>query len=147
MIKEERIKKAKVHVKTTWEGGVKTTSLMRGFEIVADAPKWKYGTNSAPAPGEIFLASIGACFTSTFTKCAQDVGAILYDVFLDIKANITQEINGKERITNIEYELKAYSEEKFKKKLQNCYETAKDICPLLNVINCEVKTNYIFEKG
>jgi uncharacterized OsmC-like protein len=140
------IKEVKAHVKTTWEGGIKTTSLMRGFEIVADGPKWKYGTNSAPAPGEIFIASIGACFTSTFTKCAQECRAILDAVYTDVRATIDHELNGKERIKGIEMELKAYAEEKFKEELQKCFEKSKNRCPLINAVKCDMEITYSFVK-
>ncbi len=142
----DEIKEVKAHVKTLWEGGVKTTSLIRGFEVVADAPKWKYGTNSAPAPGEIFLASIGACFTSTFTKCAQECGAILDGVITDVRGIIDHEKSGKETITKIEMELKVHAEDKYKEELQKCFEKAKSICPLINVVNCDMEITYLFVK-
>ncbi|UCE75113.1 MAG: OsmC family protein [Methanomassiliicoccales archaeon] len=142
----DEIKVVKAHVKINWEGGIKTTSLMRGFEVVADGPKWKFGTNSAPAPGEIFLASIGACFTATFTKCAQESMTILNGVYTDVRATIDHEMSGKERLNSIEMELTACAEEKFKKELQKCFEKAKTRCPLTNAVKCEMEIAYKFKK-
>jgi organic hydroperoxide reductase OsmC/OhrA len=142
----EVIKTLKPHIKIFWEGGIKTTSLMRGFEIVADGPKWKYGTNSAPAPGEVFLASIGACFTTTFTKCAQENRAILDAVYSDVRSTMTHEKSGKERILEIEIVLKAHAEEEYKEVLQNCFEEAKSRCPLINAVKCDIQLKYEFAK-
>jgi organic hydroperoxide reductase OsmC/OhrA len=141
----DEIKEVKAHVKTMWEGGIKTTSLMRGFEIVSDAPKWKWGTNSAPAPGEIFLASIGACFTSTFTKCAQESKLILGAVTTDVRAEIDHEMEGgRERFIKIEMELKAHASENYKEELQKCFDEAKERCPLANIVNCDMDIRYEF---
>lgn len=135
-----------VHIKTNWEGGIKTTSLMRGFEIVADAPKWKYGTNSAPAPGEIFLASISACFTSTFTRCAQEDRLILDAVYTDIYGHITHEYTGREKIDKIEMNLKAYADEKYRDSLQSCFDEARTRCPLTNAVKCDIEIKFTFVK-
>lgn len=146
MINEEEIRKVKAHVKVIWEGGVKTTSLIRGFEIVADAPKWKFGTNSAPAPGEIFLTSIAACFTATFSKCAQELGTMLDAIYTDIRAEIDHEMSGRERIKRIEMELTAHAVERYKEELQTCYEKSKDRCPLTNLVKCDMAISYKFMK-
>jgi uncharacterized OsmC-like protein len=143
---DEEIRKVKAHIKTFWEGGVKTTSLMRGFEIEADAPKWKYGTNSAPAPGEIFLTSIGACFTATFTKCAQERALILDAVTTDIRGKIDHETSGKERFTLITMELSAHAKDKYENELNDCFEEAKIRCPLANIVNCQLDISYKFGK-
>jgi len=143
---KDEIKELKAHVKTLWEGGVKTTGLIRGFEVVADAPKWKYGTNSAPAPGEIFLASIGACFTATFTRCAQESGIILDGVVTDVRGIIDHEFNGKEVLRTIEMGLKAHAEGRYEQGLQKCFDKSKEICPLINAVKCEIEFSYFFVK-
>ncbi|UCG68694.1 MAG: OsmC family protein [Thermoplasmata archaeon] len=144
--KKEEIKIVKAHVKVFWEGGVKTNSMMRGFEVVADAPKWKYGTNTAPAPGELFLTSLGACFTSTFTKCAQELAIILDDVTTDVRAKIDHEMSGRERFVKITMELSAFADEKYKKELKKCFEMAKMRCPLTNAVKTELEISYKFRK-
>lgn len=149
MSKEEEsedIKVLKVHVKTHWEGGIKTTGLVRGFEVVADGPKWKYGTNTAPAPGEIFVGSIGACFTATFTKCAQEHALIMDAVYTDTRGTITHETGGRERIKRIDIELKAYAHEKYRGDLHACFEEAKGRCPLTNVVKCPIGLSFEFKE-
>ncbi|UCF08008.1 MAG: OsmC family protein [Thermoplasmata archaeon] len=143
---KEDTKVLKVHVKTHWEGGIKTTGLVRGFEVVADGQKWKYGTNTAPAPGEIFLASIGACFTATFTKCAHERALIMDAVYSDVRGTITHEMTGRERLERIDMELKVCADARYEKDLQACFEESKNRCPLTNVVLCLIEITYKFEK-
>jgi uncharacterized OsmC-like protein len=144
--KNDDIKELKAHVKTIWNGGLKTTGFIRGFEVETDAPRWKYGTNSAPAPGEVFLASIGACFTSTFTRAAQESGVILDDVITDMRGVIDHDEDYKERFTKIMMELKSHADEKYKGELQECFEKSKYRCPLANILNCNMEISYKFIK-
>lgn len=44
-----------------YEGGKKVTADFRGFTVKTDQPSEDGGENSAPAPFEFFLASIGTC--------------------------------------------------------------------------------------
>ncbi|MDA8131631.1 MAG: OsmC family protein [Elusimicrobia bacterium] len=45
----------------TFPGGKKVNALWHGFEIATDQPKGGGGDNSAPAPFDLFLASLGTC--------------------------------------------------------------------------------------
>ncbi|MDA8242639.1 MAG: osmotically inducible protein OsmC, partial [Elusimicrobia bacterium] len=45
----------------TFPGGKKVNALWHGFEIATDQPKSSGGDNSAPAPFDLFLASLGTC--------------------------------------------------------------------------------------
>jgi ribosomal protein S12 methylthiotransferase accessory factor len=45
----------------TFPGGKKVNALWHGFEIATDQPASGGGENSAPAPFDLFLASLGTC--------------------------------------------------------------------------------------
>lgn len=45
----------------TFPGGKKVSALWHGFEIATDQPKSGGGDASAPAPFDLFLASLGTC--------------------------------------------------------------------------------------
>ena len=45
----------------TFEGGKKVVAEHRGQRIVTDQPKGSGGDGSAPAPFDLFLASLGTC--------------------------------------------------------------------------------------
>ncbi len=45
----------------SFPGGQKVAASYRGFEILSDQPAFAGGQNSAPAPFELFLASLATC--------------------------------------------------------------------------------------
>ena len=45
----------------TFDGGKVITAHINGHEIKTDQPVMGGGTNTAPSPFELFLASIGTC--------------------------------------------------------------------------------------
>ncbi|MGQ9621477.1 MAG: OsmC family protein [Bacteroidales bacterium] len=48
-------------IEITFEGGKVITALVHGYRIRTDQPVENGGNNSAPAPYDLFLASIGTC--------------------------------------------------------------------------------------
>jgi putative redox protein len=44
-----------------FEGGKVVTALLNGHKIKTDQPLDNYGENSAPAPFDLYMASIGTC--------------------------------------------------------------------------------------
>lgn len=50
-----------MEIEIRYEGGKKVAADFRGFTIHTDQPVEDGGENSAPAPFEFFLASIGTC--------------------------------------------------------------------------------------
>ena len=45
----------------TFPGGVKVNAEFNGFTVYTDQPERNGGENSAPAPFDLFLASLGTC--------------------------------------------------------------------------------------
>ncbi len=45
----------------TFPAGVKVNAQYKGFEIATDQPERNGGENTAPAPFDFFLASLGTC--------------------------------------------------------------------------------------
>jgi len=48
-------------IRVTFPGGVKVEAAYKGFVIKTDQPVHQGGENSAPAPFDLFLASIATC--------------------------------------------------------------------------------------
>ena len=48
---------------TTWKGGARSSTLVRGFTIEADEPVGLPGSNTAPNAVELVLSALGACLT------------------------------------------------------------------------------------
>jgi ribosomal protein S12 methylthiotransferase accessory factor len=45
----------------SFPGGVRVNAQYRGFEIATDQPEKNGGENTAPAPFDLFLVSLGTC--------------------------------------------------------------------------------------
>jgi putative redox protein len=48
-------------IRVTFSGGVKVDAVYKGFVIKTDQPLHQGGENTAPAPFDLFLASIATC--------------------------------------------------------------------------------------
>lgn len=133
-------------VKTLWSGGLKTLSLIRGFEVETDKPKIHFGTNTAAAPAELFIASIGACFVSTFALFAFHKRLKIDEITADAKGRI-ENVDGKEDLTEIELKIKVWSKPEFKAGLEKCYTHAKTSCSLTNIVKIPVKFSIEYKKS
>lgn len=65
---------------THWEGGAVTRTVARHFELKADEPSALGGTDSAPDPVELLLASIATCFAIGFVTHAARRGIDFRDL-------------------------------------------------------------------
>ena len=120
--------------KVFWEGGLKTRSIIRGFEVETDKPKFSFGTNTAPAPLEVFISSIGACLLSTFVWSALKARITIQDCTVDIKA-YTVDKEKVEKLSKAKVALTVWADKKDKKKLEQCFDISKKICPLTDAVS------------
>ncbi len=97
----------RLRAKVLWDGVLATTTLIRGFEVRTDKPKGLWGTNTAPAPGELFIGGLGAAVLTTYAQRLRlrklDVG----DLALDVTAPLTV-VADDERIESILFKLKVW---------------------------------------
>ena len=138
--KQETRLKAKVF----WEGGLKTRSIIRGLEVETEEPKSHFGTNTAPAPVEVFISSIGACLLSNFIWSVMKARATINDCTVDVKVYTDK----NEKLSNAEITLTVWADKKEKKKLEQCFDISKKICTLTNSVSfpIEIKMNFKEEK-
>ncbi|MBP8959626.1 MAG: OsmC family protein [Bacteroidales bacterium] len=100
-------------VEITFEGGKIVTAHINGHEIRTDQPIKNGGTNSAPSPFDLFLASIGTC-TGIYVKSFCDNRQIPAE---GIKILQTMEYDAEKKIPSvfkIEIELPPDFPEKYK---------------------------------
>jgi organic hydroperoxide reductase OsmC/OhrA len=126
-------------VKTIWSGGLKTSSLIRGFEAETDKPKIYFGTNTAPAPAELFAASIGACFVTTFVLCSFRKHLKFEEVTGDVIVKIAN--SNSESIKEIDLKIKVWADPDHQSDLEKCFEYAKANCSLTKVVNIPINTS------
>ena len=103
-----------------WEGGLKTRSVIRGFEVETDKPKSSFGTNTAPAPLEIFISGIGACLLSTFVWVVLKSRITIQECVVDVKA-YTDMFDNIERVLKAKMTLTVWADEKYKKNLEKSF--------------------------
>lgn len=136
----EETYKIETRAKIFWEGGLKTRSIIRGFEVETDKPKVDFGTNTAPAPMEIFMSGIGSCILSTFIWAVWKARITIEDCTIDVKA-YADTFENKERILKSIITLTVYAEKKYKSKLEKCFKISKITCPLTNSVSFPVEIN------
>lgn len=134
--------KIKLSAKVFWEGGLKTRSIIRGFELVSDEPKNKFGTNTAPAPLEIFISSISSCILSTFIRTIVKARINIDDCVIDIKA-YSDSMENKEILSNATITATVWADKKYQKKIEQCYSIAKKNCSVTNLISLPI--DYVLE--
>jgi uncharacterized OsmC-like protein len=142
-MKDEQEKRLKA--KVFWEGGLKTRSIIRGFEVVTDEPKSHFGTNTAPAPVEVFISSIGSCLLSTFVWSVIKARVKIIDCTVDVKA-YTDDNKETDKLYNVEVALTVWADESAKKKLEQCFEISKKICTLTGSVAFPLKIIMHFKK-
>jgi len=125
--------KIKVSAKVFWEGGLKTRSIIRGFEVDSDEPKSKFGTNTAPAPLEIFISSISSCILSTFIWTIIKARLTIEDCVIDIKA-YSDSLGNKEMLSKATITATVWAEKKYQKKIEQCFNLTKKNCSVANLI-------------
>lgn len=138
---KEIIAKAKVF----WEGGLKTRSIIRGFEVETDKPKSSFGTNTAPAPLEVFISSIGACLLSTFAWSVLKSRITIQDCTVDITAYTDENIK-TEKVSKARIILTVWADKNDKKKLEQCFDISKKICTLTNAVSFQIEFNMNFKE-
>lgn len=63
-----------------WEGGYRCRMPVRKFEVVADEPPEAGGTDTGPAPTELFMASLASCFAMAVAHAGRKRGIELADL-------------------------------------------------------------------
>ncbi|MHA2309162.1 MAG: OsmC family protein [Candidatus Heimdallarchaeaceae archaeon] len=141
----EAKKEIEARAKVFWEGGLKTRSLIRGFEVETDKPKSDFGTNTAPAPMEIFIAAMGGCILSTFIWAVWKARIQIEDCTVDIKAYAdNSEENGT--ITKATISLTVWAKKKYNQKLEKCFNIARTTCTLTNAVSFPIESIMLFKE-
>ncbi|UCE38494.1 MAG: OsmC family protein [Thermoplasmata archaeon] len=141
----KNIQEIKAKAKVFWEGGLKTRSIIRGFEVETDKPKSDFGTNMAPAPMEVFISGIGACLLSTFIWIAVKARVIVEDCIVDIKA-YADNYEKKKKLSRVKITLTVWAENKYKNKIEQCFDVSSTTCPLTNAVSFPIESVMQFKK-
>ena len=143
IMKESQEIRAKVRV--FWEGGLKTRGVIRGFEVETDKPKSSFGTNTAPAPMEVFISAIGSCLLSTFVWAVLKSRITIQDCIVDVKA-FTDSTDKIEKITKAKITLTVWAEEKYNANLEKCFDISIKTCTLTGAVSFPIENIFQFKE-
>lgn len=76
------------NTKTHWIDGAHSKTKIRNFTVESDEPEGLLGSNMAPNPVELVLASLGSCLAVGFAYNAAVMGITILSLDIDIKGNL-----------------------------------------------------------
>jgi ribosomal protein S12 methylthiotransferase accessory factor len=117
-------------IEITFEGGKIVTANIKGHIIRTDQPVENGGTNSAPAPFDLFLASIGTC-AGIYIKSFCDRRQIPSD---GIKIIQTMEVDHEKHLPAL-FKLDIQLPEGFPEKYREAVINAADLCTVKRTIH------------
>lgn len=128
-----------MQLKISFPGNKKVSATFDGFTVITDQPKDNEGDGSAPAPFDLFLASIGTC-AGYFVKSFCEERKIEIDGLSLTEDAVWDEETHKLKSVNLTIHLPAGFPEKYK----NAVTSAANLCSvkktLLNPPEFIIKT-------
>ena len=121
-------------VDTVWTGGIRTSTSVRGHEVVADGPHWRYGTDDGPAPGELLLASVGSCLVNHLVRYMQFKRAFVDGVEAKVTGTFrfAAELEVYETIT---FDVTVTAPPRMEQVVEKAFKVAQRECTLLMIID------------
>ncbi len=110
-------------IEITFEGGKVVTARVNGHTIRTDQPIENGGTNSAPSPFDLFLASIGTC-TGIYVKTFCDHRQISSE---GIRILQTMEYDTEKKIPSV-FKIEIELPRDFPEKYKEAVVSAADLC-------------------
>lgn len=118
-----------MEMEITFDGGKIITAHLKGHDIQTDQPEAGGGTNSAPAPFDLFLASIGTC-AGIYVKSFCDQRNIPTD---NIKIIQSVDYDMQKRLpSKIKLDIQLPAD--FPEKYRNAVISAADLCAVKRAI-------------
>ena len=125
---------------TKWLEGTKAETKIREFKVIVDEPLELKGTNTAPNPVELFLASLGGCVALTYHGYAKRFEVDIEDLVVNLEGDMIPggwvDEQGRERrgFKQIRYEVQIKTEAP-KEKVRKLHNLVEEKCPITDVIN------------
>lgn len=130
-------------VDTVWTGGIRTTTSVRDHQVVADGPRWRYGTDDGPAPGELLLASVGSCFVNHLVRYMQFKRAIVEGVEAKVTGAFRFEAE-LEVYDVITFDVTVTAPPRMEQVVEKAFKVAQGECTLLLIVDVRKEFNLTF---
>ncbi|GAG76500.1 unnamed protein product [marine sediment metagenome] len=125
---------------TKWIEGTKVETKIREFKVFIDEPLEFRGTNTAPNPVELFLASLGGCVILTYRGYAKKFEVNIEDLVVNLEGDMIPggwvDEQGRERRgfkqIRCEVQIKTGAPEE---KVRKLHKLVEEKCPITDVIN------------
>ena len=127
------------NAQTKWIEGTKVETKIRKFKVSIDEPLELRGTNTAPNPVEMFLASLGGCVILTYRGYAKKFEVNIEDLVVNLEGDMIPggwvDEQGRERrgFKQIRYEVQIKTgapEEKVRK----LHKLVEEKCPVSDML-------------
>ncbi len=125
---------------TKWIEGTKVETKIREFKVCIDEPLEFRGTNTAPNPVELFLASLGGCVILTYRGYAKKFEVNIKDLVVNLEGDMIPggwvDEQGRERrgFKQIRYEVQIKTGAP-EEKVCKLHKLVEEKCPITDVIN------------
>jgi uncharacterized OsmC-like protein len=133
-------------VDTVWTGGIRTTSNVRGHQVIADGPRWRYGTDDGPAPGELLLASVGSCLVNHLVRYMQIKRAFIDEVEAKVTGKFRFEAE-LEVYDTIVFDVKVTAPARMEQVVEKAFKVAQRECTLLMIIDVRKEFSLTFRSS
>ncbi len=126
--------------RTKWIEGTKQETEIREFKVSIDDPLELRGTNTAPNPVELFLASLGGCVILTYRGYAKKFEVNIKNLVVNLEGDMIPggwvDEQGRERrgFKQIRYEVQIKTEAP-EEKVRELHKLVEEKCPITDVIN------------
>jgi len=135
--------------KSEWIEGSKLETKIREFMVNTDEPLELKGTNTAPNPVELLLASLGGCIVITYHGYAKKFGIEINNLVVNLEGDIIpggwDDEQGKKRrgFKEIRYEVQLKTEAP-KEKVFQLHQLVVEKCSISDMLinPTEVKGNF-----
>ena len=112
--------------------------------MVADGPRWRFGTDDGPAPGELMLASVGSCFVNHMVRYLQIKRAIVNSVEAKVTGIFRYEAE-LEVFDTFEFHVAASAPERYGPMVSKAFKVAQAECTLLAILDVKKEFNLEFK--
>lgn len=131
-------------VETEWTGGIRTTTRARQHTVVADGPLWRHGTDDGPAPGELMLAAVGACFVNHLARFLQVKRIPVKGVRARLRGRF-KHVGEQEIFDSFRFDVEVRAHSDHRPFVEKAFKVAQGECTLIPILDVRKEFHLRFE--